>query len=143
MATVVQLLNFRLLPAIAAFLLVGCQLRPNILSAHSQRIGDVEVVELSLRSVDAKRIKSRELYFSVVVASCLGKSEEYPMTPYVDGQRASEFKFATAAASVKLVGRIPARIFDEYRPACAHLRGGGYFTGTLKSAPVAITRVGA
>jgi hypothetical protein len=27
MATVVQLLNFRLLPAIAAFLLVGCQLR--------------------------------------------------------------------------------------------------------------------
>lgn len=143
MATVVQLLNFRLLPAIAAFLLIGCQLRPNILSAHSQRLGDVEVVELSLRSVDAKRIKSRELYFSVVVASCQGKPEGYPMTPYIDGQRASEFKFATANASVKLVGRIPARIFDEYRPPCAHLRGGGYFTGTLESAPVPITRVGA
>jgi len=143
MATVVQLLNFRLLPAITALLLVGCQLRPNILSAHSQRLGDGEIVELSLRSVDAKRIKSRELYFSIVVASCQGKSEEYPMTPYIDGQRASEFKFATAGASVKIVGRIPAGIFDEYRPPCAHLRGGGYFTGTLESAPVQITRVGA
>ncbi|HJY05864.1 MAG TPA: hypothetical protein VJ323_06080 [Bryobacteraceae bacterium] len=65
------------------------------------------------------------------------------MTPYIDGQRASEFKFATAGASVKIVGRIPAGIFDEYRPPCAHLRGGGYFTGTLESAPVQITRVGA
>jgi hypothetical protein len=147
MATVAQLVNLRPLKlyllAIAAFVLAGCQLRPNILSAHSQRVGGEEIVQLSLRSLDAKSIKSRELYFSIMVASCQGESEEYPMTPYIDGRRASEFKFATAGESVEIVGRIPARIFDKYRPPCAYLRGGGYFTGTLKSAPIPISRVGA
>jgi hypothetical protein len=147
MVTDTHLVNLRLVRAcvlaIAASVLLGCQLRPSIFSAHSQRVGDEEIVQLSISSLDAKRIRNRELYFSVVVASCQEESEGYPMEPYIDGQRASDFKFATAGESVKIVGRIPAKVFDKYRRPCAHLRGGGYLTGTVESAPIPITSVGA
>jgi hypothetical protein len=129
--------------AIAASALVGCQLRPSVLSAHSQRVGDEEIVQVSLRSLDAKKIRDRQMYFSLVVANCQGETDGYPMEPYIDGQRVSDFKFATPGESVRIVGRIPTRIFETYEHPCAFLRGGAYFTGTVESAPIPITRVGA
>jgi hypothetical protein len=120
--------------------LLGCQLRPDILSAHSYRSGNDEIVEVSLQSVDAKKIKNRELYFSVVVVNCTGKLDPFPAESYIDGQRAAEFRFATTGEGVAIVGRVPAKIFNSYQHPCVFLEGGGYLTGTLKSALVPITK---
>jgi hypothetical protein len=98
-----------------------------------------------LRSPDARTIKARELYFSVVVANCRGNTNGYNAVPYINGRRASSFNFSASGESVEVVGEVPARIFDKIETPCAFVRGGGYFTGTLLSPPIAIKerRVGA
>jgi hypothetical protein len=127
--------------ASGVLLLGGCQFQPGPLSARSVREGDDEVVTVQLSGADAETIKKRQLYFSVVVRSCVSKERGYPAESYINGKRASEFTFSTAPGVVEVSGRVPGRIFDSYDRPCAFLRGGAYFTGKILSAPVPIKRV--
>jgi len=126
----------------ALVVLAGCEFRPSPVSAYSERVGDEELVKVNLRSADALTIKNRQLYFSVVVGSCPDEASGYPAEPYIGGRRASDFQFTTANAVVEVVSRVPARVFETYSNPCAFLRGGGYFTGKIKSWPVPIQKVG-
>src|SRR5688500_18930398 len=91
----------------------GCQVRPELLTARSLRAGNEEVIQLTLRSQDAKKIKNRQLYFYLLVTECEGTRDLYAADPYIGGQRAVEFRFATSGASVTVVGRVPADVFDR------------------------------
>ena len=124
--------------AIAILALAGCRLHPNIVSAQSHRVHNEEIVQIIIRSTDAKKIKSRQLYFSVVVGECGDSSDGYPAESYIGGEPASGFKFATGGETVEIVGRVPAKVFDRYQQPCAFLRGGGYFTGQILSSSIPI-----
>ena len=124
---------------IAAFLLVGCEFHPRVLSAYAHRVGDSETIEVTVSSSDAARIKSRQLYFSMVVASCNGARSSFPVEPYIGERRAAEFDFATAGDDVKITGSMPVSIFEKHDRPCVFLQGGSYFGGKLKSASVPIT----
>ena len=132
--------------AFAAFfvlVLSGCTFKPDVLQAESVRADEIVLVTALLRSSDAQKIKSRELYFSLVIFDCAGATGGFPATPYIQGEPASTFEFLVAGEVVDVVGRIPAWVFLELKEPCVLLRGGGYFTGKLMSAPAPIIPVGA
>ncbi|HET7125578.1 MAG TPA: hypothetical protein VFI26_00565 [Lysobacter sp.] len=126
--------------AAAALILAGCQFRPDVVSARSHSEGQQEVVQVTLRSADAKAIKNRQQYFSLVIINCTGKLERYPAEPTIGGQRASDFHFPTDGETVQIIGKVPAKIFEQYVQPCAFLEGGGYLTGTIKSSVAPIVR---
>jgi hypothetical protein len=119
--------------AIIASSLAGCRFDPDVFSAQSHRTGDEEFVRVRLRSSDAETIKRRELYFSLVVFNCTGRADRYPAEAFIGGERASDFRFPTAGASVEVTGRVPAWIYAKYRKPCVFLEGGSYLSGTIKS----------
>ena len=129
--------------AIAAgtVVLIGCTFRPVPASAYSARVQDEERVTVNLHASDARTIENRQLYFYVIVGDCNDPTKGFPAEPYIDGQRASEFKFSTADSVVAVESRVPARIFNGYRSPCAFLQGGGYFTGKIKSSAIRILKV--
>lgn len=124
----------------AMALLSGCTFRPSLLWAHSNRIGDSELVKVGIRAHDAETIKRRELYFSLVASDCSNRKEEYPMEPRIAGVAVESFRFPISGAVVEITGSIPASIFDRYQRPCIFVRGGGYVTGKLKSDPIPVSR---
>ena len=123
--------------------LSGCTLKPDLLRAESAISGSEVVVTATLRSSDARTIKSRELYFSLVTYECQGGPEGFPAAPYIQGERASTFKFPISGEAVEIVGRVPMAVFAQINEPCLLLQGGGYFTGKILSAPAPIVPVGA
>ena len=128
------------IPVFVIFVLSGCQLRPTIVSARARSDGASEFIELSVNAADAKQIKERQIYFSMDVMECAGGESAFHVVPYVEGQRASEFKYRTTGDLVTFVGTLPSKIFDRYSSPCVHLEGGSYFHGKLKSAPIRISK---
>ena len=120
--------------------LSGCQFRPDILSAYSRRADGEEIVEVMLRAADAKKIKDRELYFSVVVVNCTGEPDPYPAESFIGGERAARFGFETTGNTTVITGRVPGKIFDAYQRPCVFLEGGGYLTGTIKSTVIPVAK---
>ena len=123
---------------LAAGALAGCQVQPQLASAQAQKNGDKVVVEVAIPGEDAAKIKNRELYTYVRVGDCQRMEDGYPAEAYVDGVAVSMFSFGAEGATVTMSGTAPAHIFDTYQAPCAALEGGGYFTGTLVSAPVSV-----
>lgn len=121
----------------------GCTVKPDVLRAESVIAGSDVVVTASLHASDARTIKSRQLYFSLVTYECQSDPEGFPATPYIEGERASTFKFPIGNEAVEIVGRVPLAVFSQLREPCLVLRGGGYFTGKILSAPAPIVPVGA
>jgi hypothetical protein len=123
----------------ASLLLVSCTFNPTIQRAESVRLGNEDVVTVSLRPADADRIKNRQLYFSLVVFDCAGSREGFPATPYIGEDPAADFTFPVSGEIIQVVGRVPTAIFESYDNPCVFLRGGGYFTGKIVSAPAPVT----
>jgi hypothetical protein len=133
-----RILSMIVLLSAAASSLSGCGLRPRILSAHASTAGGNQKIEVKIPSSDATIIKSRQLYFSLVVANCDDEKGRFPMEAYIGDQRAAEFKFSVSPGDVTISGMMPASIYRKYDHPCATLGGAGYFTGQLKSASVPI-----
>jgi hypothetical protein len=128
------------LVAVVALALVGCEMRPALLSARSHSEAQEEVVQVTLRSADAESIKRRQMHFSLVIVNCTGAEDRYPAEARISGQRIDEFRYPTEGDTVQITGRIPSGIFARYGQPCVLLQGGGYFTGTIKSSRVPIDR---
>ena len=132
--------------AIARYLTIGifvaltsaCTIRPNIISARAHRAGDNVVIELELDSREAAIIKSKQIYFSATIFDCNGSLDGYPATPYIDGERASMFKFSTTSPVVNITGNVPTKVFDRYHSPCVYLGGGSYLLRKMRSLPVPI-----
>lgn len=127
---------------VAVVLLSGCTFRPNLLWAHSKRVGDKELVDVGIRAQDAEVIKRRELYFSLVARDCSNGQDEYPIEPSIAGVAVESFRFPISGDVVEVSGSIPANIFDRYQQACVFVRGGGYVTGRVVSDPIPVSKLG-
>lgn len=137
-----QLVKY-LLAVIAIASFAGCVVRPNLVSAHIKKGTDkTEVVEVALSASDAKRIKDREIYFSIVVVDCKNYENRFPIEPYVAGRLASQFDFPVAGEFVTFHGAMPERILASFPAPCVALQGGSYFFGRLDSTPVPLVRLG-
>lgn len=126
--------------AIALVAITGCTLRPSLIAAHVRGSDDAEIVEVILRSSDARAIKDREIYFSIVVVDCENIRNRFPVQPYVGGQLASSFDFSVAGEFVTVRGSMPQRVLVEYPTPCVLLQGGSYIFGKLESAPIPLAR---
>ncbi len=126
--------------AIALVAMTGCTLRPSLVAAHVKRVDETEIVEVTLRSGDAKAIKDREIYFSIVVVDCENSRKQFPVQPYVAEQPASNFDFSVAGEFVTLHGSIPRRVLVDYPKPCVFLRGGSYIFGKIESSPIPLIR---
>lgn len=121
------------------FILTGCQFRPHPVSAIAYSDDEDVVVQVSIRSSDAQKIKSRELYIRLTIINCDGTGDGYPAPPPIEGGQIPGFD-PTANNAVQITSRVPAHIFAEYKDPCVFLQGGGYFTGTIESDMVPIVR---
>lgn len=126
--------------AIALVAITGCTLRPNLVAAHVKGIGETEIIEVILRSSDAKAIKDREIYFSIVVVDCENNQYRFPVQPYVAEQLASNFDFSVAGEFVTVHGSMPQRVLVDYPTPCVFLQGGSYIFGKIESAPIPLVR---
>lgn len=136
-----QLTKYALV-GIAIFSLVGCTLRPNLVGAHVKEDADKTVhVEVTLSASDAKRIKDREIYFSIVVVDCKNYENRFPIQPYIAGRLASNFDFPVAGEFVIAQGVIPERILVDFPTPCVALQGGSYLFSKIDSAPVPLVRL--
>lgn len=129
-----------LLILIVLVTMVGCTLRPDLITAYIKNGGEMETIEVTLRSKDAKAIKDREMYFSIVVFDCDNSQKDYNVWPHVAGRRASKFDFPIEGEYVTFHGVIPKRIVDSYSKPCAFLSGGSYFFGTIESKYIHLVR---
>lgn len=120
--------------------LLGCTFRPTIFSAHSYRVVNNEIIEVHLNSREANVLKTRQMYFSLVIIDCDGKKSRFPMEPYIAGQKASEFDFPIISQDVKITGSMPESIFSQYQKPCVMLEGSSYFSGGIASAPIVIMK---
>jgi hypothetical protein len=121
----------------AIFLLVGCTFRPNLIGAHIKNGGgETKIVEVTLSADDAKTIKAREIYFSIVVVDCKNYENHFPIKPYIDGKPVSNFSFAISGSFVTAEGTIPAKFLVDFPNPCVALQGGSYFFGKLDSTPI-------
>ena len=122
-------------------LLEGCEFDPTPLSAVSRNEGAEQVVEVAMRPSDARTIKRRQFYFSVVIFNCTAPGNGYPAHPNIGGDTVGGFEFPTSGETVLITARVPTRIFNQYQQPCAFLEGGGYFTGTIKSKVVPVQKI--
>lgn len=120
--------------------LSGCQFRPEPLSAIAYNDDNDVVVQVTLRSADAKTIMDRELYFYLKVRSCNGTGNAFPADPPIEGGQIPGFIPPVQDNSVDITARVPAHIFAKYKEPCVFLEGGGYFTGTIESKMIPIVR---
>lgn len=130
------------LVVIALIALEGCTLRPELVAAYVRGSDEAEMVEVTLRSGDAKAIKDREIYFSIVVVDCENSQKQFPMRPYIAEQLASKFDFSTSGYYVTFHGSMPQRLLVDYKKPCVFLRGGSFIFGEIKSAPIQLVRIG-
>ncbi|WP_076588658.1 hypothetical protein [Solilutibacter tolerans] len=122
-------------------LLVRCEFQPIPLSAVSRSEKSEQVIEVTIKSSDARIIKRREFYFSVVIINCSDPVNRYPAHPDIGGDTVGGFNFPIDSESVLITARVPAGIFDQYNDPCVFLEGGGYFSGTIKSKVVPVHQV--
>jgi hypothetical protein len=90
---------------------------------------------------DAKTIRDREIYFSIVVVDCRNHENRYPVRPYIAGMRASDFNFPVAGKLATAQGTMPERILADFPNACVALQGGSYIFGRINSTPVPLVRL--
>lgn len=126
--------------AIVLVAMTGCTLRPDLVAAYLKGEGEAEIVEVMLRSNDAKVIRDREIYFSIVVVDCENSQRQFPIQPYVAERLASNFDFSVAGEFVTFRGSIPQRVLVEYPKPCVFLRGGSYIFGKIESEPISLVR---
>jgi len=126
---------------IAVLFLTGCQFRPHLQSAIAYTEGQDVMVQVKLRSSDAKTITRRELYFRLTIINCDGTGDGYPAPPPIEGGRIPGFDPSAQSETAQITSRVPAHIFAEYTEPCVFLQGGGYFTGTIESSLAPIVRV--
>jgi hypothetical protein len=127
---------------IAIMFLAGFTQRPKILGAHVKKGHDkTEIVEIIISANDAKVIKEREMYFSIVVVDCKNFEIRFPIDPYIGGKLASNFEFPVAEGFVIAQGVVPERIFVAFPTPCFALEGGGYLFGKIDTSPVPLVRV--
>jgi hypothetical protein len=126
---------------VAFFSLVGCTFRPNLIGAYIRDGGDnTKIVEVILSPNDAKTIKAREIYFSIVIVDCKNYENHFPVKPYIDGKPASNFNFPISKPFVTAQGTIPAKFLFDFPSPCVLLRGGSYFFGKLDSTPIPLRK---
>jgi len=114
----------------------SCALHPDLIATHIKEGGEAASVEVTLRSSDAKVIKDREIYFSIVLVDCENSRRQFPIQPYVAERPASEFDFSVAGKYVTFHGSVPQHILANYPRPCVFLRGGSYTLGKIESASV-------
>jgi hypothetical protein len=122
----------------ATAVLFACTFRPIILSARSYSSADNEVIEIRLRSDDARTLKNRQIYFSLVVIDCGGGKVRFPMEPYIAGQRATEFKFPMTETDVVVTGSMPVKNYALFHGPCALIEGSGYSLSRTASPQVPV-----
>jgi hypothetical protein len=125
---------------IAVLAFTGCTLRPKLTAATVERSGDTEIVDVTLRAADARSIKRRELYFSIVVFDCNKHDNRLPIQPYVSGQPVSRFSFPVEGEFVTVRGSMPADVLRDFQIPCVFLRGGGYSPGKIQTETVPLKR---
>ncbi|QLC21223.1 hypothetical protein HFP51_02885 [Parasphingopyxis sp. CP4] len=125
----------------AASMVAGCQISPTIKSANiTQTDSATHQVTFLVEQEDASRISRGEYYFSFVVIDCEDHSNPYPVEPFVNGRRASEFGYSNPERDVLFTGTIPAHIVSEYRELCGSISGGSYLFGRVDSEITQISR---
>jgi hypothetical protein len=125
------------LVGVAIFALVGCTFRPNLVGASTKKGGDgTKIVEVILLADDAKTIKAREIYFSIVVVDCNDYKRNFPIKPYIDGKPASDFNYSIPSRFATVRGTIPEKYLVDFPNPCVALQGGSYFFGKLDSTPL-------
>jgi hypothetical protein len=121
----------------AIFALVGCTFRPNLVGANIKNGGDeMKIVQVILSADDAKTIKAREIYFSIVIFDCNNYKRNFPVKPYIDGKPASEFNYSIPGRFTTVRGTIPAKYLVDFPNPCVALQGGSYIRGKLDATPV-------
>jgi hypothetical protein len=141
MSNMSQLVEHSLV-GIAIVLLAGCVDRPNLVAAHVKKgTGKTEIIEVVLTASDAKTIKDREIYFSIVVVDCKNYENRFPIEPYIAGKLASEFNFPVAGEFVIAQGSMPEHVLIGFPTPCIALQGGSYIFGKLESTPIPLIRL--
>jgi len=130
----------------AAFVLIallgvaGCTLRPSLVAAHVKSVDEVEIVEVIIRADDAKAIRDREMYFSIVVVDCEDNQNRFPVEPYIAEQLAADFDFPVESESITVRGSMPRQVLADIPTPCVLLQGGSYVSGKIESAPIPLVR---
>lgn len=141
MSNMSQLVEYSLV-GIAIVLLAGCVVRPNLVAAHVKKGTDkTEIIEVVLTASDAKTIKDREIYFSIVVVDCKNYENRFPIEPYIAGKLVSEFNFPVAGEFVTAQGSMPEHVLIGFPTPCIALQGGSYIFGKLDSTPISLIRL--
>ena len=133
-----RLLATTIVLGLLLLILDGCHFQPAPVSAYSHSDGAEQIVDVTIRSSDARTIKRRQFYFSLKIVNCAGPAMGYPARPNIGGDTAGGFDFPINGESVLITARVPAKIFAQYAKPCVFLEGGGYLTGTIKSKIVPI-----
>jgi hypothetical protein len=121
--------------------LLGCSYEPRIADAYVEKSAkDGSVVTVRISSDVAKTIKRKQLYVALVVVDCQNKEDRYPVEAYIDGQRASRFKYLTTSDYVDIKGFIPSQVLNEFGRPCVFLEGGSYMLGRIVSGTVALVK---
>lgn len=128
------------LVVIVVVAMVGCAMRPDIIEANVSAGGEMAIVEVIIQSSDARKIKDREIYFSMVVVDCENRERQFPIQPYIAERPVSKFDFPIVSEYVSIRGEIPRRIFANYLDSCVFLRGGSYISGRLESGPIRLVK---
>lgn len=119
--------------AVAIFL-VGCTIKPALISAKiKDGSTETKFVEVVISADDAEKIKSREIYFWIVLVDCKNYRNRFPIKPYIDGVSASKFGFTTSGKFLAARGEVPTRVLNGFSDPCVTLEGGGYFAGKIES----------
>jgi hypothetical protein len=120
-----------------ALLLAACTYDVDLTSVSARIVDANAVVEVALEKRDVEVIKSRELYFSIVVVECADRSKKFPLQPFLNGKMIEGGNFPGATPAT-VYGTMPIDHFRSYEKPCVFLEGGGYFSGNLSSSLVPV-----
>ena len=128
------MLKWRAIAGAILMLLVGCAVNVGIQNAQVVKSDkDLYNVSVYVGSESADLIKQREIYFSIVIVECSSSMEGYPIEPWVQGVRASEFTYAVDRSPVRFSGAVPAKVFEALKSPCVFLRGGNYLVDRMRT----------
>lgn len=125
--------SYVLVALFISIFLSGCGFRPSINEAFSTMENSETIVKVAVSSNDAERIKSRQMYFSVVVFDCQDATKRWPLEAFIGGSSVEAFDYEVTGHETIIIGTYEGDLVRKISAPCVMLEGGGYLSGRLQS----------
>lgn len=127
-----------LILTLAPLMLSACEKLISIDDATAVKSSDGIIISANVRETDARFFKDNEIYVNFFLVDCKNPQNKYPFDARLHGKKSPEFDVEPNSYTVTMQGIVESNIYRQFPNPCLLIRGGSYFSASVRSYPVKI-----